>query len=198
MKRLSFKISLVVCLLFTIVDLSAQIIKTATPKRAKGQTDVLRLAIEPIPVVQVAIVGLGMRGTGAVQRMINIEGVEIVALCDMLEERTKGANDTLVKHGFPKATEFFGENAWKEVCALKNVDLVYIVTDWKNHANIAIQAMKEGKNAAVEVPGALTMKEIWDIIDTSEKTRKHCMMLENCVYDFFELTNLNMAPQGVF
>jgi predicted dehydrogenase len=158
----------------------------------------LRLATAPIPVVHVAIIGLGMRGTGAVERITHIQGVEIVAICDMLKDRTKAANDTLVKHGKAKAKEFFGENAWKQVTALKNVDLVYIVTDWKHHADIAIQAMKDGKNVAVEVPGALTMKEIWELIDTSEKTRKHCMMLENCVYDFFELTTLNMAQQGLF
>ncbi|WP_243416237.1 Gfo/Idh/MocA family protein [Flavobacterium sp. HTF] len=178
--------------------MSAQIIKTKAPKRDKGQTDVLRLATPAIPIVHVAVIGLGMRGTGAVDRMTNIPGVEIVALCDMMEERTKAANDTLVKHGMPKAEVFFGEDSWKKVTALKNVDLIYIVTDWKHHASIAVQAMKDGKHVAVEVPGALTITEIWDIIDTSEKTRKHCMMLENCVYDFFELTTLNMAQQGLF
>ena len=198
MKSSSLKFLWIAVLLFKICDLSAQIIKTSSPKREKGQTDVLRLATPAIPVVRVAIIGLGMRGTGAVERMTHIPGVEIVALCDMLEDRTKAANDTLIKNGFPKAAAFFGENAWKQVTALKNVDLVYIVTDWKHHANIAVQAMKDGKHVAVEVPGALTMKEIWELINTSEKTRKHCMMLENCVYDFFELTTLNMAQQGLF
>jgi predicted dehydrogenase len=198
MKSTISKILVVTFLMLATTDLSAQIIKTTTPPRPKGQKDVLRLATAPIPVVHVAIIGLGMRGTGAVERITHIQGVEIVAICDMLQDRTKAANDTLVKHGKAKAKEFFGENAWKQVTALKNVDLVYIVTDWKHHADIAIQAMKDGKNVAVEVPGALTMKEIWELIDTSEKTRKHCMMLENCVYDFFELTTLNMAQQGLF
>lgn len=198
MKSSSLKYLLIAFLLLRICDMSAQIIKTKAPKRDKGQTDVLRLATPAIPIVHVAVIGLGMRGTGAVDRMTNIPGVEIVALCDMMEERTKAANDTLVKHGMPKAEVFFGEDSWKKVTALKNVDLVYIVTDWKHHASIAVQAMKDGKHVAVEVPGALTMTEIWDIIDTSEKTRKHCMMLENCVYDFFELTTLNMAQQGLF
>lgn len=198
MKSSSFKILLIAFLLLKVCDISAQLIKTKAPKRAKGQTDVLRLATPAIPHVRVAVIGLGMRGTGAVERIPHIPGVEIVALCDMLEERTKAANDTLAKLGAPKAQEFFGEDAWKKVTKLDNVDLVYIVTDWKHHANIAVQAMNDGKHVAVEVPGALTMKEIWDIIDTSEKTRKHCMMLENCVYDFFELTTLNMAQQGVF
>jgi predicted dehydrogenase len=198
MKNTNFKMLLIACLLLIMADSSAQMIKTKTPSRPKGQTDVLRLATPPIPIVRVAIIGLGMRGTGAVARITHVPGVEIVALCDILEDRTHAANDTLVKHGFPKAVEYFGENAWKQVTALKNVDLVYVVTDWKHHASIAIQAMEDGKHVAVEVPGALTMKEIWKLIDTSEKTRKHCMMLENCVYDFFELTTLNMAQHGLF
>ena len=197
MKNTNLKMLIIACLLLIMADSSAQMIKTKTPLRPKGQTDVLRLATAPIPVVHVAIIGLGMRGTGAVARITHVPGVEIVALCDMIEERTQ-ANDTLVKNGFPKAAEYFGENAWKEVTALKNVDLVYVVTDWKHHASIAVQAMEQGKHVAVEVPGALTMKEIWKLIDTSEKTRKHCMMLENCVYDFFELTTLNMAQHGLF
>ena len=192
------KFFLVACLFLGWATISAQMIKTATPKRAKGQTDVLRLAIAPIPTVRVAFIGLGMRGPGAVERMTHIPGVEIIALCDMSEDRTKFSNKILEKAGLPKAQEFYGENAWRKVTALPNVDLIYIATDWKHHAEIGVQAMKDGKNVAIEVPGAMNMKEIWDLINTSEKTRKHCMMLENCVYDFFELTTLNMAQQGLF
>ncbi len=199
MKTTSFKFLLMACLLLVIADGSAQMIKTPAPARAKGQTDVLRLATTPIPIVRVAFIGLGMRGSDAVERMTHIEGVEIVALCDMVEKNTQSANAVLAKLGLPKAKEFFGdENAWKKVTALPNVDLVYVATDWLHHAAIGVQAMKDGKHVAIEVPGALTMKEIWELIDTSEKTRKHCMQLENCVYDFFELTTLNMVQQGVF
>tara|TARA_R110000868_G_scaffold156599_1_gene383540 strand:- start:18165 stop:19541 length:1377 start_codon:yes stop_codon:yes gene_type:complete len=189
---------LIACLFLGWASASAQMIKTPTPKREKGQIDVLRLAIDPIPTVRVAFIGLGMRGPGAVERMTHIPGVEIISLCDMLEDRTQKSNEILVKAGLPKAKEFFGENAWRKVTALPNVDLIYIATDWKHHAEIGVQSMKDGKNVAIEVPGAMTMKEIWDLINTSEKTRKHCMMLENCVYDFFELTTLNMAQQGLF
>ena len=198
MKSTISKFILIACLLVGWATISAQMIKTPTPKRAKGQTDVLRLAIAPIPTVRVAFIGLGMRGPGAVERMTHIPGVEIVALCDLTEERTKSANQILVKAGQPKAQEFYGAEAWRKVTALPNVDLIYIATDWKNHALMGVQAMKDGKNVAIEVPGAMNMKEIWDLINTSEKTRKHCMMLENCVYDFFELTTLNMAQQGLF
>ena len=199
MKTSIFKLLLISFLFLGWATASAQMIKTKAPKRAKGQTDVLRLAIAPIPNVRVAFIGLGMRGPGAVERMTHIPGVEIVALCDMLETNTKSTNEILTKAGHPKAQEFFGdENAWRKVTALPNVDLIYIATDWKHHAKMGVQAMKDGKNVAIEVPGAMTMDEIWDLINTSEKTRKHCMMLENCVYDFFELTTLNMAQQGLF
>lgn len=199
MKTSIFKFFLISCFFLGYATSSAQMIKTPTPARAKGQKDVLRLALAPIPTVRVAFIGLGMRGPGAVERMTHIPGVEIVALCDMLEKNTKSANEILTKQGLPKAKEFYGdENIWRQVTALPNVDLVYVATDWKHHAIIGVQAMKDGKNVAIEVPGAMTMKEIWDLIDTSEKTRKHCMQLENCVYDFFELTTLNMAQQGLF
>ncbi|OOG72250.1 Gfo/Idh/MocA family protein [Flavobacterium sp. A45] len=199
MKTTFFKSILTICCVLGWLASSAQMIKTPSPKRSKGQTDVLRMACAPLPTVRVAFIGLGMRGPGAVERMTHIPGVEIVALCDMLEDRTKSANQILVKAGLPKAQEFFGDaNAWRKVTALPNVDLVYVATDWKHHALIGVQAMKDGKHVAIEVPGAMTMEEIWDLINTSEKTRKHCMQLENCVYDFFELTTLNMAQQGLF
>lgn len=198
MKTTKFKFGLLVYTLLIVANVSAQMIKTPTPKRPNGQTDVLRLATAPIPIVRIAYIGLGMRGSDAVERMTHIKGVEIIAVCDMLEDRTKAANETLVNAGFPKAKAFFGEDSWRKVTALPNVDLVYVATDWIHHAQIGVQAMKDGKHVVIEVPGALTMDEIWELINTSEKTRKHCMQLENCVYDFFELTSLNMAQQGLF
>jgi predicted dehydrogenase len=130
--------------------------------------------------------------------MTHIDGVEIVALCDIRKERVEFTNRILERRGFPKAQEFYGDaEVWRQVTALPDVDLIYIATDWKTHAMMGVQAMKDGKHVAIEVPAAVTMQEIWDLIDTSEKTRKHCMQLENCVYDFFELTTLNMVQQGL-
>ncbi len=177
---------------------SSRMIATPAPERTAGQTDVLQLTADPIPTVRVAFIGLGMRGPGAVQRMTYIPGVEIVALCDVLEENTARVNAMLEKRGLPRAQEFFGDTeVWRQVTALPNVDLVYIATDWVHHAPIGIQAMKDGKHVAIEVPSATSMEEIWDLIDTSEQTRRHCIPLENCCYDFFELTTLNMVQQGL-
>lgn len=176
----------------------SRVIHTPTPERVAGQTDVLELRTDPLPTVRVAFIGLGMRGPGAVNRMTHIPGVEIVALCDVEQINTEKTNKLLEGRGFPKAQEFYGDTAiWRKVTALPNVDLIYVATDWKSHATIGVQAMKDGKHVAIEVPAAMTMDEIWALINTSEQTRKHCMQLENCVYDFFELTTLNMVQQGL-
>lgn len=99
----------------------------------------------------------------------------------------------------PEAAAYSGsEDAWKQLCERDDIDLVYIITDWKHHAEMGVYAMEHGKHVAIEVPAAMTLDEIWKLVDTSERTRKHCMQLENCVYDFFELTSLNMAQQGIF
>lgn len=176
----------------------SSVISTPIPTRAAGQTDVLALQCDPIPTVRVAFIGLGMRGPGAVDRMTHIPGVEIVALCDVEQKNTEKVNAMLEKRDLPKAQEFYGDTSvWRKVTALPNVDLIYVATDWKSHAAIGVQAMKDGKHVAIEVPSAMTMDEIWALINTSEQTRKHCMQLENCVYDFFELTTLNMVQQGL-
>lgn len=186
-------------LFFVSISILAQgLIKTPTPARPAGQQDVLQLRTEPIPTVRIAFIGLGMRGPGAVDRMTHIPGVEIIALCDVLQENTEKVNKMLEKRGFPKAQEFYGDTeVWRKVTALPNVDLVYVATDWLHHAKIGIQALKNGKHVAIEVPSAMNMDEIWELINLSEKTRKHCIPLENCCYDKFELTTLNMVQQGV-
>ncbi|MFM2316849.1 MAG: hypothetical protein RLZZ155_1181, partial [Bacteroidota bacterium] len=145
MKLLKMLAGILILLGFSI-QMHAQTIKTKTPKRPKGQQDVLRLACDPIPVVRVAVIGLGMRGSEAVSRLTYIDGVEVVALCDMVEKNAKACNETLKERGLPQAQEFVGEDSWKKVTALPNVDLIYICTDWLNHAKMAIQGMKDGKH----------------------------------------------------
>ena len=172
---------------------------TKVPTRPSGQKDVLGLTTPKMETVRVGFIGLGMRGPGAVSRFTHIPGVEIVALCDLYPERVEKSQAILEKAGLPAAAGYSGEEeSWKELCQRDDIDLVYIATDWKRHADMMIYAMEQGKHVACEVPAAMTLEEIWAVIETSERTQKHCMQLENCVYDFFELTTLNMAQQGVF
>ena len=170
-----------------------------TPARPADQQSMLGFAAEPIEHVRVGLVGLGDRGTGAVHRFPYIEDATIVALCDLLPERVERAQGILEEHGAPRALyEFSGEEGYKQLCERDDIDLVYLAVPWQLHTPIAVYAMEHGKHVAIEVPAATSIKECWDLVNTSERTRKHCMMLENCCYDFFELTCLNMIQQGVF
>ncbi len=163
-----------------------------------GTFNMCGYAAPKIPTVRVAFIGLGNRGMGAVKRMSFIEGVEIKALCDKRPELIGKAQKVLTDMGIAKAREYTGENGWKTLCESKDIDLVYIVTPWHLHTPMAVYAMKQGKHAASEVPIAVTVDECWELVETSEKTKKHCMMLENCCYDFFELLTLNMTRNGLF
>ncbi|MBP9987210.1 MAG: Gfo/Idh/MocA family oxidoreductase [Bacteroidales bacterium] len=168
------------------------------PAAEAGQQDMLGFAAEPIDTVRVAFVGLGARGSGAVERYTYIDGVKIVALCDKYPEKVEEQQKVLADAGLPAAASYSGEDGWKEMFERDDIDLVYICTNWQMHVPMAIYAMEHGKHVACEVPIAYTVEDCWKLVNTSEKTRKHCMMLENCVYDFFEMTALNMAQQGLF
>ncbi len=198
------KISLVVLSILVLASCVASqkeqdyLIKVETPERPDGQKDVIGLRTAPIPVVRVGFIGLGMRGSSAVHRFTKLDSVEIKALCDLHADRVEKSEKVLKEAGLPEADKYTGEEGWKQLCERDDIDLVYIATDWKHHAPMMIYAMEHGKHVACEVPAVTSLKEAWDVINTAEKTQKHCMMLENCVYDFFELTTLNMAQNGLF
>ncbi len=168
-------------------------------KNTTGTFNMCGYAAPKMDKVRIGIIGLGMRGPGAVERMSFIEGVEIKALCDQYPDRVAKAQKILERKGLPKATEYSGsKEAWKELCNRPDIDLVYITTPWSLHTPMAVYAMMHGKHAASEVPAARTLDECWQLVETSEKTKQHCMMLENCCYDFFELLTLNMTRNGMF
>ncbi|MBD5373339.1 MAG: Gfo/Idh/MocA family oxidoreductase [Bacteroides sp.] len=169
-----------------------------TPERPAGQEHVLGLTAPKMDKVRVAFVGLGMRGPGAVNRFAHIPGVEIVALCDYDSVRAANQQKFLRQQGLKPADIYFGENGYKEICERPDVDLVYVATDWDHHFPVAKAALEGGKHTAIEVPSAMNLEQCWELIDLSEKNRKHCMILENCCYDYYELNALAMAQAGVF
>ena len=169
-----------------------------TPVRPDGQRHAVGLTAPRIPLVRVGFVGLGLRGPGAVQRFVHIPGVHIVALCDYEFSRAEKCQSYLRKAGFPPAQIYSGDEGYKELCSRPDIDLVYVATDWEHHFPVAKCALENGKHTAVEVPSVMNLEQCWELINLSEKTRKHCMILENCCYDWYEMNALNMAKQGVF
>ena len=155
-------------------------------------------AAPKIDKVRIGYIGLGSRGSEAVPRILNIEGVEVGALCDIKPKQVELAKETLKGTSNNPALYSGNDHEWKKLCERSDIDLVYICTPWNWHAQMAIYAMEHGKHVAVEVPAAQTIDECWQMVETSEKTKLHCVMLENECYDFFELLTLNMARQGFF
>ena len=168
-------------------------IELNAPSRADGQHDVFRLHVSPIPLVRVGIVGLGERGLRAVERLGYVSGASIIAVCDVSQEKVENiCNKYHIEYGF------YGENGYQQMCKEIALDLIYICTDWNSHTPIALEALYSGHHVAIEVPAATSLQDIWSLIDAAENTQKHCMMLENCVYDFFEQSTLQMARAGLF
>ena len=167
----------------------------------------LALTAPALGTVRTGHIGLGMRGPGAVHRMASIPGVRVTALCDLYRSRVENQQKWLEKNGKPKAKAFSvydgkadgtkDESAgWKALCESDDVDLVYITTPWALHTPIALYAMEHGKHVAIEVPAAMTLDECWALVETSERTGRHCMQLENCCYGEIEMLTLNLARQG--
>jgi len=152
-----------------------------------------------LETVRIGIIGIGNRGLSAVGRLKLIEGVEIRAICDRLRERADMGQKSITDAGLPPATVYAGsDEIWRDLAQRNDLDLVYICTPRGMHTKMAVLAMETGKHAATEMPALSTLEDGWQLVETSEKTRKHCMMLENCCYDFFELLVLNMVRQGLF
>ena len=174
-----------------------KVIKTQIPPRPAGAESMIGFAADPIENVRIGFIGLGMRGSGAIPRYMYLPGTEIKAVCDIVPERTQAVQDYVESQGRPRPDGYSGEDGWKALCERDDLDLVYICTDWLSHTPLALYAMECGHHVAIEVPAAPTLKDCWDLVNMSEKTRKHCMMLENCVYDFYELAGLQLAQEGL-
>jgi len=159
-------------------------------------------AAPKIETVRAAIIGVGARGRGHCRQIAEIEGTEIVAISDLYDDLIqRSVNDCLeagkgLRHQDIKLYHE-NEDSWKKMLQETKPDMVIIATPWKLHAPMAIEAMKAGAHAFVEVPLGLTNEELWEIVDTSEQTGKHCMMMENVNYGRDELMYLNMCRQGV-
>jgi predicted dehydrogenase len=171
---------------------------TANQNNPKATFNMCGFAAPKLDTVRIGFIGVGNRGSSAVLRVNKIEGVQTIAICDKREVKARESANKLDKIGIKVELYTENEHSWKKLCERPDIDLVYIATPWHLHTPMALYAMKQGKHVAVEVPAATTLAECWALVETSEATKKHCMMLENTCYDFFELLTLNMARQGYF
>lgn len=164
----------------------------------KRQFNMSGYAAPKLNTVRVGFIGLGQRGPTHLRNMTKLEGVEIRALCDIRLEYANRAKKRLEGTEHDPAIYTGSATEWKKLCDREDIDLIFIATPWDMHTPMAVYAMKQGKHVCIEVPAAVTLDECWQLVDTSEQTHRHCMMMENCCYDFFELLTLNMARQGFF
>ena len=155
-------------------------------------------AAPKLDTVRIGFIGTGNRGSAAVARMCKVGGVTIKAIADLRPEKANAAKKRIEASGQNPIIYSGNKDEWKKVCEREDIDLIYIATPWELHTPMAVYAMNNGKHVCVEVPAATSLEECWQLVETSERTRKHCMMLENCCYDFFEMLTLNMARQGFF
>lgn len=151
-----------------------------------------------LDTVRVGIIGLGNRGSGTVSRLASIEGVDIKALCDLEPDRVKAAAESLKGTSHRPDGYSGGENEWKKVCEREDIDLISIATPWHLHTPMAVYAMEHEKHAYTELPAAQTIDECWELVETSEKTRKHCVQICSSCHEGEKAAVLNMVRKGFF
>ena len=166
---------------------------TRERKVVDGPAPMQGFAAPALPEVRIGIVGVGRRAQGALKRLSSIPRCRIVAVCDLIEQRILDAQDVVVKNGAPKPEGFTDYDKMLDL----DFDVVYNVTPWKLHAPFALKAMEKGKHVMIEVPAAMTLEECWALVETSERTQRHCMQLENCAYGEAEMLCLNLVRKGL-
>lgn len=149
-------------------------------------------------MIRIALIGLGSRGIKTLERYAYIPNAEIRYIADLDANRLEQANNRLRESQRPAATALIGADAWRTACRMDDVDLVYICTEWSTHTPMAVFAMEQGKDVAVEVPAATTLDECWLLVETAERTGRQCFMTENCCYDLFHLCTLEMHRRSLF
>lgn len=156
-------------------------------------------AAPKLKTVRAGFIGIGSRGSGTVERLAVIEGVEIKALCDLYADRVRGAVESLQEFSQHHPDSYSGsDDTWKELCNREDIDLVYIATPWNLHAQIAVYAMEHGKHVFTELPVGVTVEECWQVVETSERTRKHCFMEGGDCHGGLSAVLLNMVRDGFF
>jgi hypothetical protein len=167
---------------------------------AVSAASMIGVPFERHDVVRIGIVGTGLRGRSVLHELLGVENVRITALCDVVPDKAAMALEMVRKagHDYPVASVVSGERGFEELVRRDDIDIVYTATPWEWHVPVCLAAMEHGKHVATEVPAAYTVDDCWKLVNTSEKTRRHCIMMENCNYGYNELLVLNMVRAGLF
>ena len=147
--------------------------------------------------LRVGFVGIGVKGWQHVRNLLHIDGVEMVAVCDILTEPCARTQRTCKKLGMAEPVAYTGgEYEFQRMCDEQDLDLVYTATPWRWHVPVSLAAMKSGAHAATEIPAAITLDDCWKLVETHESTGKHLSMMENVNYRREELSVLKMVREG--
>jgi predicted dehydrogenase len=146
-------------------------------------------------IVKIGIIGLGPRTEVLLVSLFSIGGVEISALCDLSDNAIAKMKGIFAANGKSMPDVY---KDYKELLQRPDIEAVMIPTSWNAHLPIAADAMKAGKYAAIEVGGASSTEELWQLVHASEQNGRSCMMLENICYARTEMMILNMVRQGLF
>ncbi|MCL1951745.1 MAG: Gfo/Idh/MocA family oxidoreductase, partial [Oscillospiraceae bacterium] len=148
-----------------------------------------------VKTVRIGCVGLSGRGRGQMCELLSIPGVVVPAVCDVYEDRAQGAAQLVEEKTGARPAAYLD---YREMLAKEGLDAVLCCTTWITHGRIAVDAMRAGCDVAIEVGGAASMEECWQMVRASEETGRFCMLLENCCYDRKEMALFRMAREGVF
>jgi predicted dehydrogenase len=156
-------------------------------------------AADPIEVIRIGFVGVGLQGGAHVRNFLALDGVDVVALCDIDQPRLREVASWVVADG-RREPALYGSTPtdFVRMCESEDLDLVFTATPWEWHVPVCVAAMENGKHAATEVPAAYTLEDCWKLVDTAERLQKHCVMMENCNYDRPEMMVFHMARLGLF
>lgn len=186
----------------TAVAAAAGLVAARTPGDASGEEQAAynaMFSVAGIPEVKIGFVGIGLQGGSHVRNFLRIPGCRITAVCDVRSERTAWAAKAITDAGHPPPAVYDkGPRDFERLCETETLDLVFTATPWEWHVPVLLAAMTNGKHAATEVPAAMTLEDCWALVESAEKHRKHCAMMENCNYDRMEMMAYHMVRQGLF
>lgn len=173
--------------------------RAAEMVRSAGTANMFDYRAKPLDKVRIGIIGVGDRGTPMSKLLMSLDGVEIRAVCDIdAFVLDRAVADITARQGRKPERITGSETAYRTLCDRPDIDAVFVFTPWQWHADMALAAMRAGKHAFVEVPIATTVEKCWELVETSEKTQRHCMMMENCCYGREEMMVLTMVRQNLF